>query len=394
MPKRVLGNIANFNSVRNLGVKRVAETSPKPLCKKSKNQTLEPTTENDCRNRNKENIKNDCDTTTRTLELRVKNIRIAGECQNDVLEKPKCMVNQQPQSTISLECDIDFSNPISYYQKPSDIPEDVEDFDKNQIADVFSEPQYARDVFNYYKRKEVELRCTKYLHNQPEISKSMRAVLIDWLVEVQESFELNHETLYLAVKVIDHYLTREKIPKAKFQLLGATAILIAAKYDERIPPSIEDFLYICDNAYSRQDVIVQEIDILKKLDFCLGYPLSYRFLRRYARCSKLSMETLTLARYILEMSLMEYDFIEFEDSLISAAALLLALKMKQPHEQCWSKSLKYYSGYDESHLITLMYKLNDFISTPKLNLKTIRNKYSHKIFFEVAKINPLPKRKV
>lgn len=62
---------------------------------------------------------------------------------------------------------------------------------------------------------------------------SFSAVLVDWLVEVQESFELNHETLYLAVKLIDHFLMRQKIPKSKFQLIGATAVFIASKFDVR-----------------------------------------------------------------------------------------------------------------------------------------------------------------
>lgn len=47
-----------------------------------------------------------------------------------------------------------------------------------------------------------------YMSEQPEINKSMRAILIDWLVEVQESFELNHETLYTAVKMMDLFLAR------------------------------------------------------------------------------------------------------------------------------------------------------------------------------------------
>ena len=37
-----------------------------------------------------------------------------------------------------------------------------------------------------------------YICRQPDLTSQMRAVLVDWLVEVQENFELNHETLYLA----------------------------------------------------------------------------------------------------------------------------------------------------------------------------------------------------
>ena len=41
-----------------------------------------------------------------------------------------------------------------------------------------------------------------------DITEGMRAILVDWLVEVQESFELNHETLYTAVKLMDLYLSK------------------------------------------------------------------------------------------------------------------------------------------------------------------------------------------
>lgn len=70
------------------------------------------------------------------------------------------------------------------------------------------------------------------------ITSWMRALLVDWMVEVQESFELNHETLYLAVKLVDLFLTRstkneqiEQLTKEELQLLGASALFIASKFD-------------------------------------------------------------------------------------------------------------------------------------------------------------------
>jgi G2/mitotic-specific cyclin-B3 len=174
-------------------------------------------------------------------------------------------------------------DPFDDYEPPQDLPENVEDYDKSQLNDVFSEPNYARDIFAFYKQKEMQYLTKKYLHTQNDLTKSMRAVLIDWLVEIQESFELNHETLYLAIKIIDQYLMQKKISRSDFQLLGATAMLIAAKYDERLPPACDDFLYICDDAYDKRNLILMEMEVLATLDFCIGFPLSYRFLRRYAR---------------------------------------------------------------------------------------------------------------
>ncbi|GFW47337.1 hypothetical protein TNCV_335081 [Trichonephila clavipes] len=266
-------------------------------------------------------------------------------------------------------------------------PEGVEDFDATCKEDPNSVPDYAFHIFKYYREREKVFIVKKYLDKQKEMTKSMRAILVDWMVEVQESFELNHETLYLAVKLVDIYLMHNFVAKSKLQLIGATAVFVAAKFDERMPPLVDDFLYICDDSYTRSEFLETEIKLLKTLNFNLGIPLSYRFLRRYARCARISMEMLTLARFILETALMDYELIEVLDSKIAAAALLLALKMK---DMKWTPTLEYYTEYKESELLELIVHLNNNISvTPTKHLQTIRVKYSHDIFFNVALIPPL-----
>ena len=66
---------------------------------------------------------------------------------------------------------------------------------------------------------------------QPSITQWMRSLLVDWMVETQENFELNHETLYLAVKLVDLYLSKTTVNKEKLQLVGAAALFVASKYD-------------------------------------------------------------------------------------------------------------------------------------------------------------------
>jgi len=265
------------------------------------------------------------------------------------------------------------------------VPEGVTDFDKETENDPFAVAEYAEEIFQYYKNRENAFPIDKYIDRQPDVSKSMRAILVDWMVEVQESFELNHETLYLAVKIIDLYLSKNVITRDVLQLVGSTAIFIACKFDERIPPYVDDFLYICDDAYNRKELIAMEIKILKTIGYDLGIPLSYRFLRRYARCGKVCMEDLTLARYILELSLMDYELIDASDSLLAAAALFLAKAIKD--DATWNQTLAHYSGYKIEDICHLVYHLHNMLcQPPKDHLKTIRNKYSHKVFFEVAKI--------
>lgn len=54
------------------------------------------------------------------------------------------------------------------------------------------------------------------------------------------------------------------------------------------------------------------------------------------------MQTLTLARFILEYSLMEYSTILLSDSKMACAALFIALRMN--HAEGWNASYEYYSG--------------------------------------------------
>jgi cyclin A len=58
----------------------------------------------------------------------------------------------------------------------------------------------------------------------------MRAILIDWMVEVVSEFRMEKEVLFLAVFYIDCYLAEVKRPiaRGKLQLLGVTCLLIAA----------------------------------------------------------------------------------------------------------------------------------------------------------------------
>ncbi|CAL1533170.1 unnamed protein product [Lymnaea stagnalis] len=264
--------------------------------------------------------------------------------------------------------------------------------DQELYTDVFNVGIYAQDIFEYYKRREKMFTIPPYLGSKHcQISPSMRAILVDWMVEIQENFELNHETLYLGVKLTDIYLSRVKVDKEMLQLVGAAALFISSKFDERFPPMIEDIIYICDNAFGRDEFIQMEMELLRKVDFDLGIPISYRFLRRYAKIARMSIVTLTLARYILEMSLMDCQFMVERDSKMAAATLFIAQKMK--NEGSWDGEIVKGSGYelkDFKHLIAPLNKMLLSLPTLPSSLSTVRGKYSHIVFHEVAKIPPLP----
>jgi len=106
-----------------------------------------------------------------------------------------------------------------------------------------------------------------YMQSQEDINEKMRSILIDWLIEVHLKFKLVPESLYLTVNLIDRYLSKEQVNRQRLQLVGVTAMLIACKYEEIYPPIVKDFVYITDNAYTKEEIIEMEAKMLKTLDF-------------------------------------------------------------------------------------------------------------------------------
>jgi hypothetical protein len=110
------------------------------------------------------------------------------------------------------------------------LQEDWEDIDMND-NDEFNANDYVNSIFKYYKEREGMFIINDYIKEQPHINKQMRLLLVDWMVEVQQQLEFNHEVLYLSVKLLDLYLNGRKVEKEKLQLLGGAAMFIACKFE-------------------------------------------------------------------------------------------------------------------------------------------------------------------
>lgn len=170
------------------------------------------------------------------------------------------------------------------------------------------------------------------MSKQTDINAKMRAILIDWLVEVHLKFKLMPETLYLTVNLIDRYLEKEQIMRNKLQLVGVTAMFIASKYEEIYAPECRDFVYISDKAYTRDEILRMEGQMLAKLNFQLTTPNAFVFVKRFAKVAGIATTprstTELLANYLVELTLQDYKMLKYLPSTICASAIYLALKTK------------------------------------------------------------------
>lgn len=104
-------------------------------------------------------------------------------------------------------------------------------------------------------------------------------------------------------------------------------MLIASKYEEIYAPEVRDFVYITDKAYQKDEILKMEYSMLTELDFNVCTPSAYRFLERFSKISNQNSKQFNMARYLIELPLIEYRMLKYNPSLLAASAVFLAHKI-------------------------------------------------------------------
>ncbi|KAJ0246317.1 Cyclin-A1-1 [Hirschfeldia incana] len=266
---------------------------------------------------------------------------------------------------------------------------EIENKDNND-ADPQICTTFACDIYNHLRAAEAKKRpAVDYMESvQKDLNSNMRGILVDWLVEVSEEYRLVPETLYLTVNYIDRYLSGNVISRHKFQLLGVACMMAAAKYEEICAPQVEEFCYITDNTYLKDEVLDMESAVLNYLKFEMSAPTAKCFLRRFFRAAHgvheaPCMQLEYMANYIAELSLLEYTMLSYYPSLVAASAIFLAKYILDPTRRPWNSTLQHYTQYVATELRGCVMDLQRLCSNAHVStLPAVRDKYSqHKVSF-------------
>lgn len=158
------------------------------------------------------------------------------------------------------------------------------------------------------------------------MSSNMRAIAVDWLIELTDVVCQNPITLYLSVSIFDRYCARVSVEKKNLQLVAVTALFIACKYEEVYSvPSIAMLTYSTDYSYTKSDLILMERSIVRELYWRLSVPTAYSFLTRFLALIDASDFTKNAAQYYIERVLQEHAMLKYLPSQISCAAVVLAV---------------------------------------------------------------------
>ena len=142
---------------------------------------------------------------------------------------PLSAVTMQPTPALGNETEMDVDGRI-HMQRAAD------DIDSRDNGNPLLCTAYVNEMYNIFfdaerqeQRVQTGVNPSGYMVNQPHINEKMRAILIDWLVEVHLKFKMVPESLYLTVNLIDRYLAVKTVRRSKLQLVGVACLMVSLK---------------------------------------------------------------------------------------------------------------------------------------------------------------------
>ena len=246
--------------------------------------------------------------------------RVTIESKKEAVSEPKPTVKEEPSIKQQFE-------------------EGVLDLDAEDIDDPLMVAEYVVEIFDYLRDlEESTMPNPDYMHRQQHLEWHLRGVLVDWLIEVHTRFHLLPETIFLAVNIIDRFLSNRIVQLDKLQLVGIAAMFIASKYEEVLSPHVQNFRHVADDGFTEDEILTAERFILETLSFNLSYPNPMNFLRRISKADTYDIQTRTIGKYLLEISLLDHRFMGYAPSHVAAAAMYLARLILERGE--WVRTIK------------------------------------------------------
>lgn len=255
--------------------------------------------------------------------------------------------------------------------------------DPEDVRDTSMVAEYAKEIFGYMGKCEMETMANpNYMAFQNEIQWHMRATLVDWLLQVHMRYHMLPETLFIAINIIDRFLSVRVVSLAKLQLVGVIAMFIAAKYEEIVAPSVDEFVAMTEGGHSKDEIFKGERIILSTLDFKISsYCSPYSWVRKISKADDYDIQVRTLAKFLMEVTLLDHRFLRAKPSLIAAISMFLSKKMLGGQ---WDEGFIYYSNFCEEQLIPGANLLLEKLVDPSFGDQFVCRKYAGRKFLKAS----------
>lgn len=212
-----------------------------------------------------------------------------------------------------------------------------------------------------------------------------RANLVEWMAEVQDYLDLSDMTLHLGVANLDRVLAQIDFDADEFQLLGLASLLVAAKTEEDIVPSMENLLKMAGGVFSRKDLARVEREVLMTLNFRIRKNTAAVWLHLYKENIPSGRKLVfRLAKAILDLSLTQEWHGTVTPSKMASCCLMAASCLLG---KGWPDDLAKVTGYPTGQLTYFMTACLRVVEDPTL-CEGVREKHSKILAKVERKVRP------
>ncbi|KAG3112599.1 hypothetical protein PI124_g8190 [Phytophthora idaei] len=270
----------------------------------------------------------------------------------------------------------------------------VRDIDAPSATVSSHHAKLVHELDTYYRKHEVKyLPEADYIGTvQLDINEKMRTILVDWLVEVGEEYELDSQTFHKAVNLVDRCLKKIKINRKQFQLLGCACLMIASKFEEVYGPNVEEFVYISDQTYTADEMLDMEVQVLNALQYRVASTTCYGFMHRYVKAGCTTDKQRSLVLYLCDFALLFYHMVRFKPSILVASAVYLA-RLTTGEAEPWTPTLHHVTKYnplDFQDCVEELHRLHaiesQVVITEREKAKAVSEKYLVDKFHQASTI--------
>lgn len=141
---------------------------------------------------------------------------------------------------------------------------------------------------------EIEMKPNpEAMDSQPEIRWALRPFLLDFLIDIHDHFCLRPEVLYLAINLVDRYVSRSIVYTKHYQLAGCAALWAAAQFEESQDevPLVNELSNMCCGAYEESEFVSVESDVLTTVGCILCHPTAEAWLRLFIKEIRVNQKT-------------------------------------------------------------------------------------------------------
>ncbi|OAG30173.1 G2/mitotic-specific cyclin 1/2 [Nematocida displodere] len=242
----------------------------------------------------------------------------------------------------------------------------IEKIEEDAFSDVRMVAEYVPSILAAYQEEEDVFKpVPNYMNFQGDLRWAMRTVLVDWIIDVHYKLHLLPETLYLAVNLIDRFLSVRVVSIGKLQLVGVSGLLVASKYEEVASPSVETFVVLTDRSFTENDILRAEKYLLHCLEYRIGCPSPLNWLRR---CTQNTVAE-TLAVVILDLTLLSEHFLKYSPSVTGAAVSYAARCLTQAPD---NEVFHHYSPHSIQDLSECILAVKEYLAKPIVHVAVFK----------------------